>query len=76
MRLQCQFMDQARLDPFGRITPKAVMKALTAEIANAQRDIRQLKNDLKAFESVPTLKAWIKRSRIQMERVSSFGFPF
>lgn len=78
MRAEGAFMFQAGLDPdpFHAATPKAAMKALTAEIANAQRDIRQLKNDLKALETVPTLKAWIKRSRMAMERESRFGFPF
>ena len=76
MRVECQFMDQAGLDPFGSITPKAVMKSLTTEIANAQRDMRQLKTDLQSFESVPTLKAWIKRSRMAMEREARFDFPF
>ena len=77
MRAECHFIDlQAGLDPFGGITPKAVMKSLTAEIARAQRDIAQLKKDLKAFESIPALKAWIKRSRQEMERDSPFNFNF
>ena len=76
MRVECMFMDQARLDPCGDITPKIVMKALTTEIANAQRDIRQLKKDLQALETVPTLKAWIKVSRMESRREERFDYPF
>ncbi len=76
VRVESQFIDMASLDPFGSITPNAVMKSLTAEIANTQHDIAQLKRDLKAFESVPVLKAWIKRSRMAMARESRFDFPF
>ena len=76
MRVECAFMDQARLDPFATLTPKTVMKALITEIAAAQRDIRQLKKDLLAFEAVHTLKAWIKHSRMQSQRDARYDFPF
>lgn len=76
MRMECEYMDRAQLEPFATITPKTVMKALTTEIAAAQRDIRQLKKDLLAFETVPTLKAWIKRSRLESRRDDRFDFPF
>ncbi len=76
MRVECTFMDQAQLAPFDTITPKTVMKALITEIAAAQRDIRQLKKDLLAFEAVHTLKAWIKSSRMQSQRDARYDFPF
>ncbi len=76
MRVECTFMDQAQLAPFDTITPKTVMKALITEIAAAQRDIRQLKKDLLAFEAVHTLKAWIRSSRMQSQRDARYDFPF
>ncbi len=76
MRVECAFMDQAQLDPFATLTPKTLMKALVTEIAAAQRDLRQLKQDLLAFEAVHTLKAWIKQSRMQSQREARYDFPF
>jgi hypothetical protein len=41
-----------------------------------QRDIRELKQDLLAFEDTQGLKAWLKRLRHQSRRGAYYDFAF
>ncbi len=76
LRVESGFMAQAMLDPFESLSPKSVIKNLSAEIANVQRDIRELKKDLLAFEDIHRLKAWLKTLRKQNRRDEFYDFPF
>lgn len=76
LRVESGFTAQAMLDPFASVSPKTVMKNLAAEIANVQRDIRELKRDLLAFEEIHKLKAWLKTLRRQNRRDEHYDFPF
>lgn len=76
VRVQGTFVEIARFDSFSAITPKTVMKALANEIADTQHNIRQLKKDLQAFDSMATLKTWLKSAHRELVRDSSLSFPF
>ena len=76
LRVESGFMAQAMLDPFESVSPKTVMKNLSMEIADVQRDIRALKKDLLAFEDIHKLKAWLKSMRKQNRRDAFYDFPF
>jgi hypothetical protein len=76
LRIESVFVAQAMLDPYSPVSPKTVMKALAAEIANVQRDIRELKKDLFAFEDLQGLKGWLKTLRKQSRRDAFYDIPF
>jgi hypothetical protein len=57
------FKMQFDMSPFERLTPGTLMRNLAAEIAGIQQAIRELKNDVLAFQDIKKLKAWLKEMR-------------
>ena len=63
LRFESTFTAQAMFDPFAPLSPKMVMKSLSAEITKEQRNIRELRKDLISFEDLQGLKGWLKTTR-------------
>ena len=59
-----RFKLQFDLSPFKRLTPGTIMLNLSAEIAEIQHSIRDLKNDLVVLQDIKALKAWLKNMRL------------
>jgi hypothetical protein len=57
------FKMQFDISPFERLSPSTLMRNLAAEIAGIQQAIRELKNDLLAFQDIKKLKAWLKEMK-------------
>ena len=76
MRVEAGFMAQFMFDPFEEPNPNTIMKYLTVEIAEVNREIRELQRDLLAFEDITKLKVWLKRVRLPSRRDRFDDMPF
>lgn len=63
LRVEGGFRAQFGISPFVDLSPSTIMRDLAVEIVGVQRIIRDMKNDLLAFEEVKTFKAWLKALR-------------
>ena len=63
LRVEGGFRAQFGISPFVDVSPGTIMRNLAVEIVGVQRIIRDLKNDLLAFEDIKTFKAWLKALR-------------
>ncbi|MBI5658944.1 MAG: J domain-containing protein [Nitrosomonadales bacterium] len=69
------FRAQFGISPFDRVSPGNIMRNLAAEIVGAQQAIRELKNDLLAFQDIKRVKAWLKGMR-RRPKMDFFDCPF
>jgi hypothetical protein len=69
------FKSQFGISPFERLTPNTIMRNLAAEIVGIQQAIRELKNDLLAFQDIKKLKAWLKDMR-RRQKMDYLDCPF
>ena len=69
-------MARFMLDPFEALNPNTVIKYLTVEIAEVNREIREIQRDLLVFEDVNKLKVWLKRVRLPSKRDRFDDIPF
>jgi hypothetical protein len=60
VRVEAGFMAQFMFDPFEEPDPHTILKSLSVEIAEVQREIRELQRDLAACEDIKKLKLWLK----------------
>jgi len=58
------FRAQFGVDPYTQLTPRTLMRYLATDIAEMQLAIRGLKNDLRVFQDIKQLKAWLKAIRV------------
>ena len=59
------FRAQFSIDPYTRLTPRALMHYLATDIAGMQLANQGLKNDLHVFQDIKQLKAWLKAIRVR-----------
>ncbi len=57
------FRAQFGLDPTRPLSPRAILRELTADIAETQRTITDMENDLRAFDDIRSLKGWLQTLR-------------
>ena len=76
MRVETGFMAQYLFDPFEEPDPNTLMKYLAVEIAEVNRDIRNLQRDLLAFEDIRQLKMWLKNVRLPSRGDNFDDVPF
>ena len=76
IRVEAGFMAQYMLDPFEEPDPNTVIKYLTVEIAEVNREMREIQRDLLLFEDVAKLKVWLKRVRLPSKRDRFDDIPF
>jgi len=53
---------------YSSMSPKTMMMALEQDIRSLRRDIGNLKDDIKMFQSPPSLKAFLKSYKIQKKK--------
>jgi RNA polymerase-interacting CarD/CdnL/TRCF family regulator len=58
-----RFRVQFDVDPYENLSPATLMRRLAREIIGVQQSIRDLKKDLRVFEDIKKLKAWLKEIR-------------
>jgi hypothetical protein len=76
LRVEASFMAQFMLDPFEELDPNTAIKYLTVEIAEVNREIREIQRDFVVFEDIAKLKVWLKRVRLPSRRDSFDDIPF
>jgi hypothetical protein len=69
------FKAQFGISPFERLTPSTIMRNLAADIVGIQHAIRDLKNDLLAFQDIKMLKTWLKAMR-RRQKMDYLDCPF
>lgn len=69
------FKSQFGISPFERLTPSTIMRNLATDIVGIQNAIRELKDDLLAFQDIKKLKAWLKAMR-RRPKMDYFDCPF
>jgi hypothetical protein len=69
------FKAQFGISPFARISPRTIMRNLATDILGIQHAIRELKDDLLAFQDIKKIKAWLKEMRRQ-PKMDYFDIPF
>ncbi len=76
LRVEAGFMAQYLFDSFEEPDPNTVIKYLTVEIAEVNREIREIQRDLVVFGEVAKLKVWLKRIRLPSKRNAFDDIPF
>lgn len=66
------FMAQFGISPFVKVSPGTIMRDLATDIVGVRHAIRDLKNDLLAFEDIKKVKAWLKKARRQAAEMDDF----
>ena len=68
------FKAQFGIEPFARLSPSTLMRSLATDIVEAQQAIRELKEDLRLFQDIKKVKAWLKemRRRPKMDDFDNF----
>jgi hypothetical protein len=62
------FVESFGLPPFTALTPKSAMRLMKDDIATLRHNIQVIERDLlHMFDSIKTLKAWLKRARYPAE---------
>lgn len=69
------FKAQFGISPFERLIPSTIMRNLAADIVGIQYAIRDLKNDLLAFQDIKMLKTWLKAMR-RRQKMDYLDCPF
>jgi hypothetical protein len=69
------FKAQFGIAPFAHISPRTIMRNLANDIVGIQHAIRELKDDLLAFQDIKRIKAWLKEMRRRPE-MDYFDTPF
>ena len=60
----------------GRITPKALLQHVDADVAALDGEIRRLDGELALSADLKALKAWLKSIRPARRQEAWGGFPF
>lgn len=71
-QVESGFMAQFGISPFVKVSPGTIMRDLATDIVGTQHAIRDLKNDLLAFEDIKKVKAWLKKVRRQAAEMDDF----
>lgn len=74
--LEDGFRAQFSISPFVAISPSTLMRSLVSDIVGIQQAIRDLENDLLAFEEIKKVKAWLKEMRRQPRMDDFYDTPF
>lgn len=74
--LEDKFRAQFSISPFVAISPSTLMRSLASDIVGIQHAIRNLENDLLAFEEIKKVKAWLKKMRRQSSVDDFYDMPF
>ncbi len=76
-QVEGRFMAQFGISPFVKVSPATIMRDLATDIVGTQHAIRDLKNDLLAFEDIKKVKVWLKKVRRQAAEIDDFdSSPF
>jgi hypothetical protein len=81
-QLEMGFIHRYDLDPFVRITPTTMHKALVRQKQGLQHDIQQMRWELKTLVDVSSIKRWLKvqranaRQSMMQELMGDFDLPF
>jgi len=63
--VEAGFRAQFGISPYASVSPGNIMRRLVSDIVGVQHAIRDLKQDLLAFEDIRKVKAWLKGVRRQ-----------
>lgn len=66
---------QFGISPFTQLSPSTIMRNLASDIVGVQHTIRELKDDLLAFQDIKKVKAWLKDVR-RRKKMDYFDTPF
>jgi hypothetical protein len=76
VRVEAGFRAQFGISPFVDVSPGTIMRHLASEIAGVRHAIREMKQDVLAFEDVGNVKTWLKNLRYQPGTVDADDLPF
>jgi len=81
-KVEMGFIHQYDLDPFARLTPATMLKALVRQKQDLQHDTQQMRRELKTLVDVASIKRWLKvqranaRQSMLQEMMDDFDMPF
>ena len=70
------FKAQFGIEMYASVSPKTILRDLNVEIAELKHTNREIERDLKAFDEVRNIKAWLKAVQKQMVHDDFFDSPF
>ena len=60
LRVESDFRAQFGIELFASVSPKTILRSLDVEIVELKRTNREIERDLKAFDEIRNIKAWLK----------------